>query len=198
MARDLRLTLPPFATCLLMPLLLPLLLQDACDKVEEDMKRTLDGLARTLFGDVETRWSPDYFPFTEPSWELEILFQGEWLEVLGCGVVHQQILTNCGLQHGRGWAFGLGLERLAMILFNIPDIRLFWTDDRRFHSQFASAVPGDHASFPSFVPYSKYPECYKDVSFWLPPAAEETAGAAHRNAAVADGGVPTYHENLCA
>ena len=45
------------------------------------MKRTLDGLARALFGDVETRWSPDYFPFTEPSWELEILFQGEWLEV---------------------------------------------------------------------------------------------------------------------
>ena len=55
--------------------------QAACDKVEEDMKRTLDGLARALFGAVETRWSPDYFPFTEPSWELEILFQGEWLEV---------------------------------------------------------------------------------------------------------------------
>lgn len=176
--------------------------QDACDKVEEDMKRTLDGLARALFGDVEIRWSPDYFPFTAPSWELEILFQGEWLEVLGCGVVHQQILTNCGLQHGRGWAFGLGLERLAMILFNIPDIRLFWTDDPRFHAQFSSAIPGDHASFPSFVPYSKYPECYKDVSFWLPeylaPDGDNTE-AAPMSSNGDDGRVlPAYHENLCA
>jgi len=54
---------------------------DAQGRVEEDMKRTLDGLARALFGEVETRWNTDYFPFTEPSWELEILFQGEWLEV---------------------------------------------------------------------------------------------------------------------
>ena len=174
--------------------------QDACDKVEEDMKRTLDGLARALFGEVETRWSPDYFPFTDPSWELEILFQGEWLEVLGCGVVHQQILTNCGLQHGCGWAFGLGLERLAMILFNIPDIRLFWTDDPRFHSQFLSAIPGDHATFPSFKPYSKYPECYKDVSFWLPEqlaSADDGGDTTSGPSDPVDNGVPAYHENLC-
>lgn len=164
------------------------------------MKRTLDGLARALFGDVETRWSPDYFPFTEPSWELEILFQGEWLEVLGCGVVHQQILTNCGLDHGRGWAFGLGLERLAMILFNIPDIRLFWTDDQRFHSQFLSAIPGDHATFPSFAPYSKYPECYKDVSFWLPENLASDSGsedtAASASSSEVSPAIPAYHENL--
>jgi len=157
------------------------------------MKRTLDGLARALFGDVETRWSPDYFPFTEPSWELEILFHGEWLEVLGCGVVHQQILRNCGLEHGRGWAFGLGLERLAMILFNIPDIRLFWTEDPRFHSQFSSAIAGDHATFPAFETYSKYPECYKDVSFWLPEELVDEDDTGRPG-----DGAPAYHENLCA
>jgi phenylalanyl-tRNA synthetase alpha chain len=109
--------------------------EDACERVEEDMRHTLNGLARALFGDVPTRWNPDYFPFTEPSWELEILFNGEWTEVLGCGVVRQEILQSCGHGHARAWAFGLGLERLAMILFNIPDIRLFWSEDSRFNDQ---------------------------------------------------------------
>jgi len=60
-----------------------------------------------------------------------------------------------------GWAFGLGLERLAMILFSIPDIRLFWTNDSRFHSQFQTD------KIVTFQPYSKYPSCYKDISFWI-------------------------------
>lgn len=64
-----------------------------------------------------------YFPFTEPSFELEIFFRDEWLEVLGCGVMQQVILDNNGQPGNKGWAFGLGLERLAMVLFNIPDIR---------------------------------------------------------------------------
>jgi phenylalanyl-tRNA synthetase alpha chain len=62
------------------------------------------------------------------------------------------------------WAFGLGLERIAMVLFGIPDIRLFWSTDPRFRSQFA---PGQVAQF---RPYSRYPACFKDVSFWLPAA----------------------------
>lgn len=61
-----------------------------------------------------------------------------------------------------GWAFGLGLERLAMILFKIPDIRLFWTEDPRFHSQFTSG-----SMDVTFQPYSKYPPCLKDMSFWI-------------------------------
>ena len=74
----------------------------------------------------------------QPSFEVEVLFRGEWLEVLGCGVVHADILRNCGLAHTNGWAFGLGLERLAMVLFEIPDIRLFWSEDARFTGQFAA------------------------------------------------------------
>jgi phenylalanyl-tRNA synthetase alpha chain len=77
-----------------------------------------------------------YFPFTTPSLELEIYFNDDWLEVLGCGVIQQPILEKCDMGDKHGWAFGLGLERLAMVLFDIPDIRLFWTDDKRFLKQF--------------------------------------------------------------
>jgi phenylalanyl-tRNA synthetase alpha chain len=61
--------------------------------------------------------------------------QGDWLEVLGCGVTEQEILKNNGRTDHVAWAFGLGLERLAMVLFDIPDIRLFWSNDQRFTSQ---------------------------------------------------------------
>ncbi len=62
--------------------------------------------------------------------------QGKWLEVLGCGVIQDAVMANAGRTGEIGWAFGLGLERLAMVLFSIPDIRLFWSDDPRFSSQF--------------------------------------------------------------
>jgi phenylalanyl-tRNA synthetase alpha chain len=93
--------------------------------------------------------------------ELEIWYQDEWLEVLGCGVMQPQILRNAGYHHHQGWAFGLGLERLAMVLFQIPDIRLFWSQDARFWNQFQ---PG---KITTFQPYSKYPPCFKDISFWI-------------------------------
>lgn len=66
------------------------------------------------------------------------------------------------MPHKLGWAFGLGLERIAMILYGIPDIRLFWSTDERFLSQFK---PGE---INTFKPYSKYPACFKDLSFWVP------------------------------
>ncbi|KAF2070021.1 hypothetical protein CYY_008665 [Polysphondylium violaceum] len=147
--------------------------------VEEDLKRSLESMIRGVIGqDLQVRWVDAYFPFTSPSWEMEILFNGKWLEVLGCGVVHPEIMHNTGLGHDRAWAFGIGLERLAMILFDIPDIRLFWTEDSRFHDQFK----GVDKSNPSekgkklqdidiknikFQPYSKYPSCFKDISFWI-------------------------------
>ncbi|CAM8964945.1 unnamed protein product [Rhodiola kirilowii] len=128
----------------------------------EDLKKCLEGLAQHLFGSVEMRWVDTYFPFTNPSFELEIYFQDEWLEVLGCGVTEQEILKRGGRTNNVAWAFGLGLERLAMVLFGIPDIRLFWSSDERFTSQFSKGQLGV-----KFKPFSKYPPCYKDISFWI-------------------------------
>ena len=134
----------------------------AVEYVEEDLKKTLEGLAKHLFGDVECRWVDAYFPFTDPSIELEIFFNNEWLEVLGCGVMQQKILDDNYGEGQKAWAFGLGIERLAMILFDIPDIRLFWSDDERFLKQFKA---GDLSS--KFKSFSKFPPCNKDLSFWI-------------------------------
>lgn len=130
--------------------------------IMEDLKKSLGGMIQTIFGNVEMRWIDAYFPFTEPSLELEILFEGRWLEVLGCGQIQPAILSCCAKEGTTGWAFGIGLERLAMVLYDIPDIRLFWSDDERFLSQFSSGKPV------KFKPFSKYPPCYKDITFWLP------------------------------
>ena len=97
------------------------------DAVLQDLQGVLEGLARHLFGEVRMRWVQAFFPFTDPSLELEIHFQDQWMEVLGCGLIHPHILHAQQLGHLHGWAFGLGLDRLAMILFDIPDIRLFWS-----------------------------------------------------------------------
>ncbi len=110
---------------------------------------------------LKVRWVEAYFPFTSPSWELEVHWQGEWLELLGCGIVQQQILHNAGVGDRMGWAWGLGVERLAMLLFGIPDIRLFWSEDPRFLSQF------QRDKITRYKPFSKYPACYKDVAFWI-------------------------------
>lgn len=150
-------------------------------EVEDDLKGVLTGLCQDLFGkDVTMRWNEDYFPFTTPSFEVEVWYQDKWLEVLGCGIIHEGVLKNAGVWGGEaigaavaqgkgkvGWAFGLGLERLAMVLFGIPDIRLFWSDDPRFLSQFKEGQFNT-----KFHPFSKFPPCYKDVSFWLPDAKE--------------------------
>jgi phenylalanyl-tRNA synthetase alpha chain len=153
-------------------------LPDGTALAERELKGLLEGLAAHLFGpDAQTRWVDAYFPFTHPSFELEVLFNGEWMEVLGCGVMQPAILANAGLGSGgcggggggggavSAWAFGLGLERLAMCLFQIPDIRLFWSADPRFTRQFAGGGMGIR-----FKPYSKFPPCFKDVSFWVPEA----------------------------
>lgn len=132
-----------------------------------DLKAALEGMVRSVFGNVQTRWVDAFFPFTDPSLELEIFWEGRWLEVLGCGAVRATILSNCGRPDGVGWAFGMGMERLAMVLYSIPDIRLFWSSDPRFLGQFASGKPV------KFAPYSKYPGCYKDVTFWLPGGYHE-------------------------
>jgi phenylalanyl-tRNA synthetase alpha chain len=131
---------------------------------------------------LKVRWVEAYFPFTSPSWELEVFWQGDWLEVLGCGIVKQDLLNNSNVSTRSGWAFGLGIERIAMLLFSIPDIRLFWSRDERFLSQFTANSP-----ITRFAPYSKHPACYKDVSFWL----RSSSSAAGGNRA----GTPELHEN---
>ncbi|XP_013389037.1 phenylalanine--tRNA ligase, mitochondrial-like [Lingula anatina] len=140
--------------------------QDAVVLLEADLKWTLTRLAHDIFGkDIETQWVDCYFPFTHPSWELEIKYKGEWLEVLGCGVMEQEILNEAGAGNKVGWAFGLGLERWAMKMYDIPDIRLFWSQDSGFLSQFRV----DDANTPiKYKPVSVHPQCYNDISFWIP------------------------------
>jgi phenylalanyl-tRNA synthetase alpha chain len=117
-----------------------------------DLKGTLEFLMRELFGpDTEVQFRPHYFPFTEPSLEIYVkskaLKRGEqWIEVAGCGMVHPAVFEAVNKARGddaydpekwTGFAFGLGMDRLAMILFDIPDIRLFAQNDLRFLRQFA-------------------------------------------------------------
>jgi phenylalanyl-tRNA synthetase alpha chain len=137
--------------------------------VEKDMKHVLSQLFVFLLGNTtQVRWIDEYFPFTFPSFEMEVHFQNNWLEVLGCGLIHEQLLANCGKSDKIGWAFGQGLERLAMILYQITDIRLFWSSDPRFWGQFNdSHIDLSHEHLPQFQPYSKFPPCYKDISFWV-------------------------------
>ncbi len=131
---------------------------------------------------LKIRWIEAYFPFTSPSWELEVFWQGDWLELVGCGVVKQELPINAGVPDRIGWAFGIGLERIAMLLFSIPDIRLFWSTDSRFLSQFTPA------EFKRFLPFSRHPACYKDVSFWLRSSSNSAGGGSGSNA-------QDFHEN---
>lgn len=139
---------------------------EAVKLVEHELKTVLVGLVKHLFGEnIKYRWVDAYFPFTQPSWELEIWYNDEWLEVLGSGIMRHEILTKSGISDSIGWAFGIGLERLAMILYKIPDIRLFWSTDSGFLCQFHESKTTAQMEY---KPVSKFNQCYMDVSFWLP------------------------------
>ena len=93
--------------------------------------------------DAELRFRPSYFPFTEPSAEVDVKSaEGRWLEILGCGMVHRNVLAGAGVDPDRysGYAFGMGVERLAMLRYNVPDLRLFFENDVRFLEQFARTM----------------------------------------------------------
>jgi phenylalanyl-tRNA synthetase alpha chain len=110
-----------------------------------DLKGTLTAFVRAFFErDFEMRFRPSYFPFTEPSAEVDIAWlqpdgSVRWLEVLGCGMVHPSVLRNCGIDPERytGFAFGMGVERLAMLRYGVNDLRSFYENDVRFLRQFA-------------------------------------------------------------
>lgn len=135
--------------------------------METQLKSHLIGLVEALFGEnIKHRWVEAYFPFTHPSWELEIYYENDWMEVLGCGIVRNEILANAGPNNSIAYAFGLGLERLAMALYKIPDIRLMWSTDSGFLTQFKNK---DVNAKITYKPVSIYPQCINDLSFWLPP-----------------------------
>ncbi len=103
------------------------------------LKGILNDFLRNLFeSELEVRFRPSYFPFTEPSAEVDIRGENGWLEVLGCGMVHPRVLENVGIDSERftGFAIGMGIERLAMLRYHINDLRMFFDNDLRFLTQF--------------------------------------------------------------
>nr|WP_121353454.1 phenylalanine--tRNA ligase subunit alpha [Flavisolibacter nicotianae] len=120
-----------------------------------DLKQTLYFFVKEMFGkEVKVRFRPSYFPFTEPSAEMDvscficggkgcrICKQSGWVEILGCGMVHPAVLENCGIDSNKytGFAFGMGIERPALLMYDVNDIRLFSENDVRFLKQFKGAV----------------------------------------------------------
>lgn len=126
----------------------------------DDLKNVLVKIIQSVFGEnIKYRFNPDSFPYTDPSLEMEIEVLGRWVEVLGCGVVKGDVLEKLGVDANNytGWAFGFGLERLAIISMELPDIRLLWSEDERVKKQLKLGN--------KFVEVSKYPPVVRDISF---------------------------------
>lgn len=119
-----------------------------------DLKQTIQYFTKELFGKSEIRLRPSYFPFTEPSAEVDVYWGLEtetdykitkgtgWLEIMGCGMVDPNVLKNMNIdpEEYSGFAFGMGIERIAMLLYQIGDIRMFFENDKRFLEQFKTAL----------------------------------------------------------
>lgn len=127
---------------------------------QPDLEDALGNIAKAVFGpSVNYRLNPDTFPYTDPSLEMEVEIGGKWVEVVGCGVVKGSVLEKLGVdsKNYTGWAFGFGLERLAIASMDLPDIRLFWSNDPRVKKQLRLGQ--------KFVEVSKYPPITRDISF---------------------------------
>ncbi len=127
---------------------------------QKDLEEVQVDMAKSIFGnDIEYKFLVDTFPFTDPSVEMDIEFNGDWMEVNGAGLVHPQVLKNFGIDPEiyNGWAFGFG-ERLAMIKMGIPDIRILWSEDPKITGQFKDINS-------KYNPVSKYPSTSRDISF---------------------------------
>jgi len=128
---------------------------------KKDLEDVQVDSVKAIFGqNIEYRFLVDSFPFTDPSIQLEIKSNEQWMEVTGAGLVHVQCLKDFGLDPEvyNGWAFSFGVERLAMIKMGIPDIRIFWSGDVRITGQFEDINS-------QYEEVSKYPEISRDISF---------------------------------
>ena len=137
-------------------------------KVEpEDLHKALGDIVHTVFGPEQIfRINQDTFPYTDPSFEVEVNVKGtaaegpakgDWLEILGSGMPKKTVLSKMGVEGYHGWAFGFGIERLAIISMALPDIRLLWSTDERIQKQLVLGTP--------FKEVSKYPPATRDISF---------------------------------
>ncbi len=125
-----------------------------------NLKSVLTEIARAIFSkEIKFRFNIDKFPYTDPSCEMEIEVGGRWVEVLGSGIVHPDVLRNLGVDPNEynGWAFGFGLERLAIISMSLPDIRLLWSNNPKIKKQLQLGN--------KYVSISKYPSITRDISF---------------------------------
>ncbi len=123
----------------------------------DDLKNALSEIATSIFGEVNFRFYDHNFPYTDPSFEMEAEINGQWIEMLGSGMVRKTVLSNFGLEGYHGWAFGFGLERLAIASMSLPDIRLLWSNDERVKKQLKLGN--------KFVEVSKFPPVIRDISF---------------------------------
>jgi len=127
---------------------------------QTDLENALGNIAKAVFGpEVKYRLNKDTFPYTDPSLEMEVDINGSWVEVVGCGVVKGSVLDKLGVdpKNYTGWAFGFGLERLAISSMELPDIRLLWSEDPRVTKQLKLGQ--------KFAEVSKYPPITRDISF---------------------------------
>src|SRR3989344_3949238 len=123
----------------------------------DDLKRALAEVGTSVFGSTNFRFYDHNFPYTDPSFEMEAEIKGQWMEMVGSGMVRKTVLKNLGLEGYNGWAFGFGLERLAIASMDLPDIRLLWSQDPRVTKQLKLGQ--------KFVEVSKYPPIVRDISF---------------------------------
>ncbi len=127
---------------------------------QTDLENVLGQIAKAIYGpQTKYRFNEDQFPYTDPSIEMEVEINSKWVEVLGGGIVRQVLLKNLGIkpESYTGWAFGFGIERLAIVSMDLPDIRLLWSEDPRVKKQLRLGQ--------KFKEVSKYPPITRDISF---------------------------------
>ena len=124
----------------------------------DNLRSVLSEIGRSIFGEkVQFRFYDHNFPYTDPSFEMEAEINGRWMEILGSGMPRKSVLANFGVTGYNGWAFGFGLERLAMASMELPDIRLLWSRDERVKRQLKLGN--------KYKEVSKFPPITRDISF---------------------------------